>query len=102
MYTDIVLDEATQDLVVSSGDFRVGDGTNQLQNYLIVSAPGHFKEFPLIGGNIFQYLNSTSSPSAIERNLKTALAADIFASSFVDASKFPVIIVNNLQVNLVS
>lgn len=100
MYTDIVLDEITQDIVVSSGDFRIGDGTNQLQNYLIVSAPGHFKEFPLLGGNIFQYLNSTTSPAEIERNLKTCLAADIFASSFVDTSGFPTIIVNNLQVKL--
>ena len=102
MYTDIVLDEVTQDIVVVNGDFRVGDGTNQLQNYLIVSAPGHFKEFPLLGGNIFQYLNSVASPPEIERNLKTCLASDIFASSFVDASRFPVIIVNNLQVNLTS
>lgn len=102
MYTDIVLDEATQDIVVVNGDFRIGDGTNQLQNYLIVSAPGHFKEFPLLGGNIFQYLNGTSNPAQIERNLKTALAADIFGSSFVDASNFPTIIVNNLQVKLTS
>jgi hypothetical protein len=101
MVFDILLDETTNDLVATpTGDFRTGDATNIDQLAIVISAPGHFKEFPSIGVGIFQFLNGTSTSSQIERAIRVQMAADIFPQSLVDASKFPIVVVNSLNVKL--
>lgn len=99
---DILLDEVSQELTVTNGDFTIGDPTNQYQYYIIISAPGHFKEFPLLGASIFSFLNTTATPAEIERAIRVQLNADVFPDAFVDASKFPTIVVNKITIKLTS
>lgn len=100
MIFDILLDEITGDLVNASGDFRTGDATNQDQYAIVISASGHFKEFPQVGVGIFSYLNGTATPSEIERAIRVQMEADIFPNSLVDATSLTNIIVNSINVRL--
>lgn len=51
---DIVLD-SDFDLVIENGDFVVADGTVQHQALLLLSAPGEWRQTPLIGVNLRQF-----------------------------------------------
>jgi hypothetical protein len=82
------------------GDFLGGVADNNLIQYIIVSAPGHWKEFPLIGVAIFQFLQGTQSNQVLTRAIRLQLESDIFKKPFIDSSKFPVIRVNAIQFEL--
>lgn len=81
-------------------DFKFDDTENAAISYIVLSAPGHWKEFPALGVGIFKYLHSTSTPAEIERAIRIQLNSDIFKNAFVDAKNFPEIIVNKLRVKL--
>jgi hypothetical protein len=86
---DILLD-SDQDLVATAdGDFRTGDASNNIIKYIVVSHIGNWKEFPLVGVGIYDYLNSNVSAEEIESVITTALSADVFKDPDVDASDFP-------------
>lgn len=82
------------------GDFRAGDPENQYIHYLVISAPGHWKEFPSIGVAIVQYLQSTAPASTIQRAIRVQLINDVFPNPLIDATKFPLIIINSVVVEL--
>ncbi len=95
-YIDILLTEDTEDLqATSDGDFEVGDASNQLLYYLIKSGIGNWKEFPLVGVGIDQYLNSDIQQVVIESIISAQLRVDVFNRAKVDASNFP----STLRVN---
>lgn len=100
MTFDILLDEITFDVVNIAGDFRTGNADNINQYAIVVSAPGHFKEFPQVGVGIYSFLNGTAAQSYIERAIRVQMEADIYPNSLVDASGFPNIIVNAINVSL--
>lgn len=97
--TDIILDTDAQ-LLSFDGDILQGDGVNQHLLYLIASAPGHWKEFPLVGVGIYNYLQGTVSPLRIERDIIAQLKADVFPNPLVNARDFPTIIVNNIVIQI--
>ena len=86
---DILLDSDQELVATTAGDFRVGDASNNIIKYIIVSHIGNWKEFPLVGVGIYDYLNSNVSAEEIESVITTALAADVFKNPAVDASDFP-------------
>lgn len=88
------------DYINDGGDFKYGDADNQAIHYLIVSGPGHWKEFPTIGVGIHKYLQGTRGPQEIQREIRKHLENDIFPNPLVDARSFPTITVNRIQIQL--
>ncbi len=81
-------------------DFLSGDPENNYIEYIVLSAPGHWKEFPVIGVGIFNYLQGTQSPQVLSRNISLQLKNDIFPKPQVDVRSFPLIHINNVTVDL--
>lgn len=74
MAKDIIIDD-----IFKNGDFNVGYSDEQHIDNVILSAPGHFKQHPLIGVDILQYTNAPMTPATIrelERNIKLQIEAD--------------------------
>ena len=55
---------------------------------------------PSIGAAIIQYLQSHEPASTIQRAIRKQLMNDVFPNPLVDATKFPVIIVNSIVIEL--
>jgi hypothetical protein len=81
-------------------DFLAGDPENQVIEYLILSSPGHWKEFPPIGVGIWYYLQGAATIGEIQRAIRKQLVNDIFEAPLVDTKKFPIIVVNSIVVEL--
>lgn len=88
------------DFVMQNNDFKMGEADNNYIHYILVSSPGHWKEFPIIGIGIFQYLQGTQSKQVLQRNIRQQLELDIFKRPLVDVSKFPIIIINKVVVTM--
>ena len=71
---DILLD-TDNDLKIYNGDFHVGAADMHHAEVLLISAPGSFKQYPLIGANIRSLISGKLDVSA-RRDLKVQLAAD--------------------------
>jgi len=98
---DILLDSDQELVATTAGDFRLGDASNNLIKYIIVSHIGNWKEFPLVGVGVDNYLNSNITADEIETEIKSALQADVFRNPVVDASNFPSVIdVNKVSLKL--
>lgn len=95
--TDIILDNAGE-LQAVNGDFKQGDNANNLIRYIVEASKGHYKEFPLTGFGIHNYLNSNTNAQIIRRNLKVELTSDVFPNPFIDVSGFPSEIIINKEV----
>jgi len=88
-YNDILLDSDQELQDDGNGDFLVGDASNQLMSYLILSHPGHWKEFPLVGFGIRDYINATVDQYEIEQGIKEQLRGDIFKKAVVNGDDWP-------------
>lgn len=97
---DILLSNSQELQADANGDFVTGDATNNIISYILQAAPGHYKEFPLVGVGILKYLNSTASSVKIANAIQVQLTADVFKNISIDASKFPIIQVNNTTFTL--
>lgn len=71
---DILMDE-TGDVAFINGDFVIGDSTLQHQEDLIRAAKGEYKENPLTGVGIINYLKDTNEASAF-REIRTQFTSD--------------------------
>lgn len=89
VYDDIVLDDGEDLQDNGSGDFKTGDASNQVMYYIIKSGIGNWKEFPLVGVGIDQYLNADINQYDLEQIIKGQLRTDVFHRASVDASNFP-------------
>lgn len=63
------------DLIVKNGDLQIGDITNQNQDLIIMSAKGEFKEEPLKGVGVEDFLDD-ESPESLLRNIRTELSKE--------------------------
>lgn len=79
---DIKLD-SDGDLLIKDGDFVIGPSDEQHIKDILNSVPGWFKEFPLVGINPFQFLNSRDSSQQLNQIIKTQLIGDGFAKESV-------------------
>ena len=75
--TDITIDNLN-DLFIntSTGDFEVGYSDDNHVSDIINSAPGYWKQFPLLGANLFYYLNSSGKQQELKNKISTQLIAD--------------------------
>lgn len=88
------------DFILSVDDFEGGDADNDIIRSIIVSSPGHWKEFPLIGVSIWKYLQGTQSAQVLQRNIRQQLTSDIFPKPWIDVTKFPIISINRVTFEL--
>ena len=82
------------------GDFASVDPSNLYIQFILVSSPGHWKQFPLIGVGIWKYLQSTISKQVLQRNIRLQLESDVFVKPLVDVSNFPTIVINKVVLTL--
>lgn len=86
---------------IANGDFVFGDGANQILKDLLLSAPGHYKEFPTLGANVSQYVNSRANLQVITRNISVAMQQDVFLKPVIDLTDFPsTMVIDNLEFEL--
>jgi hypothetical protein len=62
---DIILDD-NMDLSIIAGDFVVDDCENQIQQILLIAQPGNFRDSPLTGVGIINYLKGQLTPSLVD------------------------------------
>lgn len=72
--TDILLD-SNNDLKIENGDFVMGDSTEQHQKCLLLAAKGDYKQFPLIGVDVFNWLND-DRPEDMMREVRIQFSND--------------------------
>jgi hypothetical protein len=73
--TDVLFD-SSNDLAILNGDWSIGESTDQEVEDIILSFPGYFKEFPLVGVGAPAYLKGPGNGQALQRNISVQLAAD--------------------------
>lgn len=64
------------DLKIANGDFMIGDADADHVEDIISSSQGEWKEFPLVGVSIDQYLNSAGQENEISRQVRLQLSGD--------------------------
>jgi hypothetical protein len=74
MAQDFLYDD-NNDLLISNGDWAIGDSDMQHVQDLLLSFPGHYKNSPLSGVGLPAYQNGIMDRT-IERTIKVALEAD--------------------------
>ena len=68
--------DADGDLLIVNGDFVISDSDQQHNYDIIASNTGDWKEYPLVGFNAFQFLNSRTTPAQLNQVAKIQLQAD--------------------------
>jgi hypothetical protein len=72
---DILLD-STNDLLILNGDFAVGESEMQEVGLILETMQGEWKENPVIGANLFQFMRSKADINAITARVKLHLELD--------------------------
>lgn len=72
---DILLDEHN-DLKLLNGDFDSGESEMQEVTLILQSVQGEWKEHPIMGPNLYQYIKAKTDKIAIERQMRIHLALD--------------------------
>jgi hypothetical protein len=72
---DILLDNSG-DLLIASGDFSIGDTTVQEVQDIIMSYPGWWKEYPLVGCAAPNYINSPGAGQELSNIITQQLKLD--------------------------
>lgn len=86
MRKDILLNEVG-DLLIEDGDFSVGIADEQHVEHIIQVQKGEFKEFPLLGFGIENYLKTNTEPLEFKRDLKVQLEYDGYKNADVELTK---------------
>lgn len=74
MAKDIIIND-----LFRNGDFNVDYSDEQHIEHVAMSAPGHYKQHPLIGVDILQWINAPMSPQIaadLQREISLQLEAD--------------------------
>jgi len=72
---DIKLDE-NDDIAFLSGDFQLNESTLQEVGIILRLTQGNLKEFPTLGANLFQLINSQVSQNEIKQRVMIHLEID--------------------------
>lgn len=88
------------DFSEEADDFKSGDPENSYIEYIVLSAPGHWKEFPVVGVGIYNYLQGTQSPQVLQRAIQVQLKNDVFKKPMIDVRDFPRIHINNVTIEV--
>ena len=82
---------------ISGSKFSCGLPLPMYIEFSVMSSPGHWKEKPPVGVNLWLWLQSSQSPQQLKRIIILQLTGDIFQNPLVDVSKFPTVVVNDLK-----
>lgn len=74
-FMDFLLDD-DGDLLIEDGDFAVGVSTDQEIEDIMASAPGWWKQYPLLGVNINSYAGSPGMDQQLQRLAELQLKSD--------------------------
>ena len=72
---DILLTE-DNDLKIINGDFDIGESEMQEVGLILQSTQGEWKEFPLLGPNLFRFIKAKTNKAEIEREVSLHLGMD--------------------------
>lgn len=72
---DITIDNDF-DLIIENGDFKVSESDMQHIQLICITGLGHWKQYPLQGVGIEQYIASSGQTEALKRAINIQLAAD--------------------------
>lgn len=72
---DILLDE-NNDIKILNGDFDIGESEMQEVVLILQSVQSEWKETPVLGPNLYQYIKSKADKISIERQMRIHLALD--------------------------
>jgi len=86
--------------ILEVDDFKPGEADNLYIQFILISSPGHWKEFPLIGVSLWKYLQGTQSPQVLQRAIREQLESDIFQRPLIIVTDFPTIIINKVSLTL--
>jgi len=75
MENDILLDD-DNDLMFLNGDFVIGESELQEIKMIMQSVKNDYKQFPELGVNLVEEINSESSLLALKQRIKLNLRAD--------------------------
>jgi len=90
MNGDIILDD-NLDLLIANGDFVVGDSDEQTQELILIATQGAFRESPLTGVGIVNYLKAQFSPALVAKltqKIQLQLQYDGFSAATVVVNSF--------------
>ena len=82
MIQDALLDEDF-DLLIADGDFLIDDTTTQSQALLLLSAPGEWRQSPLVGVALQTYLLD-NEPDAARAEIRRQFELDGMTVSSID------------------
>jgi hypothetical protein len=102
---DILID-SNNDLLINAGDFATGESTLQEVQAIILSYPGWWKQYPLVGCAAPNYLNSPGAGQQLSNNINQQLKLDgktlTSFSSEIDANGTLTIDVNGQSITVES
>lgn len=75
MVKDIILDDLG-DLSFYDGDFKVADSDQQHCILILNTSAGNWKQYPLCGVGIINYLAASGQGAALKRSINIQLKAD--------------------------
>lgn len=78
IFKDIITD-TDFDLSIVNGDISILESDSQHIDHIITADKGHFRQFPLVGVGIVNFLNASSSEQEIRQVIKLQLEADGFS-----------------------
>lgn len=70
-----ILADTNNDLIIENNDFKVGDSTEQHQKHLLLCAKGDFKLKPMVGVDVFNWLND-ERPEDLMREIRLQFTND--------------------------
>lgn len=56
----LLIDMETGDLQVKNGGLVIGESMSQVAEFILIANPGDFKEYPLIGAELFKLNNGSA------------------------------------------
>lgn len=71
---DMILDEAG-DLQIKNGDLVIGESTDQHQRLLLLATKGEFKQSPLTGVGLINFLND-ENPGNLKTEIRKQITSD--------------------------
>lgn len=70
MPNDYLIDYSTGHLQIHNGDFVVGEATKQHQRKLLITQKGEYKQHPLVGVGIANYLDDENPDDLLRETRK--------------------------------
>lgn len=81
-----ILRDATGDIEIKNGDLVVGESTYQEIELLLTTKKGEWKQNPLVGGNLQQFLKQREGRTAALKEINIQLRNDGFTINKISIS----------------